>query len=294
MKIEPGIYLQKNAPRIKQFRKGRRKKIKPVIVLHTAESVSDTVGEDTKAEAVARFVRTRTTYGSYHLIGDRDSIIQLVSFSDEAFHDGTGSNSWSIGISLAMKSADWTKKSFPVDQYLNSMVQMAGVASDWLERNGYGEVKAKRLTKAQSNLADANGFISHGDRDPSRRSDPGVAFPWANFLDMYSKGREISFVETSFKKNIQKAIGVTADGIIGPKSMSALSSHVIGDRSRFEEKVGDFIVNDKKLVAVIQKELGLKADGIVGTDTDWAILQRFNKRGLLTTQGILEMIKDSE
>ena len=31
------------------------------------------------------------------------------------------------------------------------------------------------------------GFISHGERDPGRRSDPGAGFPWDEFLERFAE-----------------------------------------------------------------------------------------------------------
>lgn len=181
------IYLEDHPPARRQYREGRRAPIKPVIVVHTAESGTDPKGADPKAEAVAKFIRNRTSPGSYHLIGDSDSIIQLVAFGNEAFHDATGSNRWSIGISLAMNAADWpTLTSERRDQLIWTAVDMAVTAAKWLVANGHDAPAARRLmTKTESDRADASGFIGHGDRDPTRRTDPGVAFPWTAFLDRY-------------------------------------------------------------------------------------------------------------
>ncbi|MEL6983709.1 MAG: N-acetylmuramoyl-L-alanine amidase, partial [Actinomycetota bacterium] len=106
--VRDGIYLEDNPPARSQFRVGRRDPVKSVIVVHTAESGTDLSGPDAKAEGVASFIRGRSDAGSYHLIGDSDSIIQLIRFDNEAFHDRTGSNRWAIGISLAMNAADWS------------------------------------------------------------------------------------------------------------------------------------------------------------------------------------------
>ena len=74
----------------------RRARPSGVTVLHTAENVIDLVGPDTGAEAVAAFIRTRTTPGSYHDLVDRDSALQLVPYGAEAYQDGTGSNPYAL------------------------------------------------------------------------------------------------------------------------------------------------------------------------------------------------------
>lgn len=185
--VRDGIYLEGNAPARSQFRVGRRDPVKPVIVVHTAESGTDRSGPDPKAEAVASFIQRRSDPGSYHLIGDADSIIQLIRFDNEAFHDHTGSNRWSIGISLAMNAADWgTIPAARRDELIGTAGQMAAIAARWLQDRGLEPPAPQLLTKAESDRPDASGFISHARRDPGRRSDPGAGFPWPLFFTAYA------------------------------------------------------------------------------------------------------------
>lgn len=184
--VTPGIYLQLNPPTMTQFR-GRKSSVRPVIVVHTAESGGTAGPPDSRAEGTAHSIQTRTTYGAYHLIGDTDSIIQLVSFNEAAFHDRTGSNEWSIGISLAMQAASWP--SLPWEeraQLVSVAAQMAAMAAEWFDSQGVGKPAAIVLSREQSEASTASGFISHGARDPTRRTDPGADFPWAEFLVAYS------------------------------------------------------------------------------------------------------------
>lgn len=184
--VAPGIYLEENRPARSQFRAKRRSPIRSVIVVHTAESGTDFVGVDQKAENVARFIRDRKDPGSYHLIGDADSIIQLVRFDAEAYQDGTGSNRWAIGISLAVNAADWPKMTAARRlQFVDTAAQMAAIAARWLQSQGLPAPHAVQLSRADSDRPDACGFISHGRRDPTRRSDPGPGFPWDRFFERY-------------------------------------------------------------------------------------------------------------
>lgn len=186
--VRPGIYLEDNPPARSQYRVGRRSKLRPVIVVHTAESGTDPVGPDPKAENVAKFIRNRSTAGSYHSVGDADSIIDLVRFDNEAFQDGTGSNRWAIGISLAMNADDWPHLTPERrSQLTDTAVLMAVRAARHLAVRGLPMPAPKLLTKAESERADASGFISHARRDPSRRSDPGAGFPWAEFFTRYAQ-----------------------------------------------------------------------------------------------------------
>lgn len=185
--VTPGIYLEQNPPAKTQFR-ARRSTVRPVIVVHTAETAGTASSPDPRAENTASFISRRTTFGSYHLIGDTDSIIQLVQFKNAAFQDGTGSNEWAIGISVAMKAADWPFLSVASrERHVATAAQMAAMAANWFRSQGVGIPVAILLTKEQSDQPSASGFISHARRDPSRRSDPGADFPWADFFSEYQK-----------------------------------------------------------------------------------------------------------
>jgi len=176
------IYLIDHPPAIRQFRCPRRATPSGVVVVHTAESTPDQVAPDIGAENVAAFIARRTTYGSYHHIVDSDSRIQLVPFDCEAFHDATGSNPHSYGVSAATQAAKWSSMS--ATWRIATVRNMARAAADyavWVKTKHGVVIPAKRVTRAQSE-ARQPGFISHAERDPARRTDPGADFPWAQFL----------------------------------------------------------------------------------------------------------------
>ncbi|WP_181312455.1 peptidoglycan recognition protein family protein [Nocardioides campestrisoli] len=180
-------YLEQHPPRQTQFRRPRRGVPSGVIVVHTAESVMDTVGPDTGAENVAAFIANRSDYGSYHTLVDSDSIVRLVPYDAEAYGDGTGSNTHAIHISFACSAADWPRMSKARrDAFIRNGAAAAAHAARWLEDDRDIRVPARRITRGQSESR-VPGFISHGERDPGRRSDPGAAFPWDAFLDQYDE-----------------------------------------------------------------------------------------------------------
>lgn len=180
-----GAYLVDHPPRRRQFR-ARTRKPTGCIVMHTAESVMDYVGEDTGAEAVAAFIRNRTDPGSYHVLGDSDSRIRLVPFRDAAYGDGTGSNEFAIHVSAACRTTDWARMSKTRRAgFIDQLARGAASAAKWLKREHGITVPAKRITRAQSD-AGAAGFITHGERDPGRRTDPGADFPWDEFLERFA------------------------------------------------------------------------------------------------------------
>lgn len=179
-------YLDTNKPRRAQFREPRRAKPTGCVEIHTAESVMDTVGPDTGAESVAKFIQGRNDPGSYHRLVDSDSIVSLVRFGCEAYGDGTGSNPWAIHISAACRTTDWEKMSKERrTNFIANLAKAANEARIWLKRTHGVDLPARRISKAQSDKGVA-GFLGHGDRDPGRRTDPGADFPWGEFMAAYT------------------------------------------------------------------------------------------------------------
>jgi hypothetical protein len=178
-------YLDDNPPVRSQFRLPRRTDPSGVIVAHTAENMPDFVAFDGGAEAVANFIRNRTDPGSYHELCDSDSAINLVRYDAEAYHDATGSNPHSFGVSAATRADVWP---LAPEEWRNGCIRnMAARSANYARwcRTHYGIViPARRITRAESE-ARVPGFISHAERDPERRTDPGRWFPWDQFLGDY-------------------------------------------------------------------------------------------------------------
>lgn len=179
-------WLDTNPPARAQFRRPRRDRPSGVMVIHTAENAPDFVAFDGGAEAVAGFIRGRSDAGSYHDLVDSDSGIQLVAYDCEAFHDGTGSNRHSWGGSIATRADVWplAPKAWR-DGAIDQLARAAARYASWLAANHGITVPARRITRAQSETG-VPGFISHAERDPARRTDPGEGFPWQQFLDRYA------------------------------------------------------------------------------------------------------------
>lgn len=149
-----------------------------VIAVHTAESFLDLIGVDTGAENVARFQSQTERPSSYHRIADSDSIVMCLP--DEAVAFGVGNfNSPTLHISLAMRAADWSdeKKAKAAEP---TLLNAAKVCQEWVQRY---KIPLRWLTRVEA-LAGQSGFVKHGIMDPERRSDPGVRFPAARFLDL--------------------------------------------------------------------------------------------------------------
>ena len=176
-----GAYLIDNPPVRSQF-STRTRRPTGLIVIHTAESVIDNVGPDTGAESVANFIRTRNSPGSYHDLVDSDSIINLVPYHLAAYQDGTGSNPFALSISFACRTTDWnTMGASKRAAFICNGAEAFRRQRDWLFSKGYPVAKDRRISKLQSDNSVA-GCISHGERDPGRRTDPGADFPWDEFF----------------------------------------------------------------------------------------------------------------
>lgn len=179
-------YLIDNPPRVRQFRRPRSQQPSGVIVVHTAESFPDETAPDTGAENVARFIRDRTTPGSYHDLADSDSIVFLVPYDAEAFGDGTGSNPHAYHVSAATQAHKWDQLDDGwVDDCVRNMAKASARYARWLKARRGITIPARRITRAQSD-ARMPGFISHAERDPNRRTDPGAGFPWTKYLNYYA------------------------------------------------------------------------------------------------------------
>jgi hypothetical protein len=199
-------YLIEHPPAQRQFRE-RGRKPTGLIVIHTAESIPDWVDADAGAEGVARFIQGRSDFGSYHLLVDSDSIILLVPLDLQAYGDGTGSNPFAVHVSAATQADKWPKA--PEEwrrETVKNMAEAAARAARWLDLEHNVTVPMRRVTKAQSDQGQA-GFISHAERDPARRSDPGKDFPWDLFLREFGAAMSPA-VPTP---NITDALNATGD-----------------------------------------------------------------------------------
>lgn len=178
-------WLDDHPPASSQFRRPRREQPSGVIVVHTAENTPDFVAFDGGAEAVANFIRTRTDPGSYHDLVDSDSCINLVGYDAEAYHDATGSNRHSYGLSVATRADVWP---WAPKVWRDGAVHQAAAAAAryafWLHARRGITIPARRINRAESEMR-VPGFISHAERDPARRHDPGAGFPWPQFLAHY-------------------------------------------------------------------------------------------------------------
>lgn len=180
-------YLRLHPPATPQYRSPRRNTVTGAIVVHTAENTPDYVAYDGGAEAVARYIRGRSTPGSYHDLVDSDSRVHLIDYGDEAFHEATGGNRWSLGLSIATRADVWP---LAPQGWRDGAIEQAAQAATEMARYvaaRTGRVPPARRISATDYRAGAAGFVSHGELDPGRRHDPGSGFPWGQFLGRYAE-----------------------------------------------------------------------------------------------------------
>lgn len=275
-----GSYLLDHPPARRQFYLPRRATCSGVVVLHSAENVPDLNPPDDGAETVARYISTRTSVGSYHRTCDADSIVDVLPWWAEAFHDGTGTNRHSVGISGAFKAHQLpTLPSWWVHGTVTNMARAAAEYAAWLHDVDGITIPARRITPGQAR-ARVPGFVTHGELDPERRSDPGFHFPHGLFLHLYaefSAGHAPSYPppaasgEVERTKELQRLLHVAADGVIGPMTTKAMRANMIGWRR-------DLAGNRRPdLVSWLQRQgrrkgYPLDVDGLVGPEVNHLIV----------------------
>lgn len=141
------------------------------ITFHSAENDTDLVGVDKGAEAVARYLTNRYSYGSYHDLTDRDSHIPLAPIEFETWHS-VPTNNWATGISmaLAVEDLDNMGKANRV-AYFRRAAEAAKIQIDEFNEKGISVPIDRFLTREEA-LNQEPGITTHSRTDPDRRSDP--------------------------------------------------------------------------------------------------------------------------
>lgn len=149
-----------------------------LIAVHTAESLPDFKGPDTSGEALAKYASTTTRSVSWHSTVDADGVVPMIPDSYVGFHV-VGYNTCSVGVEIATQAGKWVElaQAYP-DWYRGIMGQAANQVAWWAKTY---DIPAKRITKEAAD-AGVRGIVAHADLDPKRRTDPGKAFAWSQFL----------------------------------------------------------------------------------------------------------------
>lgn len=183
------VYLEDHPNKTKkQYKFPRSSHVTGAIVLHDAEcNPQFKLNADGAAESVAKFISTRSDTGSYHSIVDSDSICRVCRYEWEAYHEGTGGNRWSLGLSFACRTNTWDiAPVWWIDAILSNGAQEAYNMAVWVRSTTGVIVPAERIS-AEDYRSGRPGFVSHAELDPTRRSDPGKTFPWMIFLDKFRR-----------------------------------------------------------------------------------------------------------
>lgn len=155
-------------------RQHRRDRFSGGIVVHTAEVPPDYVPPDRGAEATGDYFTGSTRPASYHSIADSDSIVRFLPFDHEAYHDATGGNRWSVGVSMGTQAHTWgTDLAHDERMLRNGAAAAAEAALYWASlAPGRDPRSAARWITTAQYRAHLPGLVEHGELDPSRRSDP--------------------------------------------------------------------------------------------------------------------------
>lgn len=265
------MFLLENPPRIEQFKVKRRNGRTPsgTIVVHCSESPWKR-----GAHWLARFIRDRTTYGSYHDVCDWADVVRMMPYSYEAFGSGPVNN-FSYHVCGAFSVKEWN--GIPADTRNNYIKNMAKASADyakWLEKNYGIRVPGKLISRAEA-LAGKPGFIGHGMVEPTRRSDPGKDFPWSDFLAEYNRlmGNDIPKPQTGGKAWPHIALPVA-------------DKHTTASHNAWVKLLSDIGYTDSSLTKNIQQWLAKKnlyrgrIDGVFGSMTVRALQSFLKGKGL--------------
>ena len=144
------------------------------IVVHTAEVPPDYVAPDFGAERTADYFTGSTRPASYHRIADSDSIVPFLPLDHEAYHDATGGNRWSVGVSMGTQAHTWGTNLEHDELVLRNAARAIAEAARYWASLAPGRdplAVARWITPAQYRAKEP-GLVEHGQLDPSRRSDP--------------------------------------------------------------------------------------------------------------------------
>lgn len=105
-------------------------------------------------------------------------------------------------------------------------------------------------------------------------------------------------LETSTKE-LQEAIGVVADGDIGPITLAAFNKNWVGNKDRFDKSFAGKFTNNFTVVKWIQTRISeqggpqIIADGLMGPATDDAITSHLGRGGIVAAESFRRLLEES-
>lgn len=233
-------YLLDNPPASSQFYPSRKNGWQGGIVIHTTEGVG---GYDS-AENTAAYISRRSNPGSYHVITDLNGAVWLMPITYTAYGvAASGYNSTCVMVALAARSADLDLGNGYTPTEIDFMAK--AIVDAWSE-GGFDPMAG--LQFIGENVKNGQGLAHHGDVQPADRSDAWSRSPQRGEFDAYLLQRIAAHAGNSAPpappvfvppappqssswrvgssgdkvRQIQQIVGVSADGVFGPKTESAV------------------------------------------------------------------------
>jgi peptidoglycan hydrolase-like protein with peptidoglycan-binding domain len=233
-------YLLDNPPASPQFYPSRKTEWKGGIVIHTTEGVG---GYDS-AENTAAYISRRSNAGSYHVITDLNGAVWLMPITYTAYGvAASGYNSTCVMVALAARSADLDLGNGYTPTEIDFMAK--AIVDAWNE-GGFDPMAG--LQFIGENVKNGQGLAHHGDVQPADRSDAWSRSPQRGEFDAYLLQRIAAHAGNSAPpappvfvppappesavwrvgssgdkvRQIQQIVGVSADGVFGPKTEAAV------------------------------------------------------------------------
>lgn len=174
-------------------------------VMHVTTSLPDFKPPDVGAENAVKYGATTDRQVSWHFTVDSDSIIYTLPIAWTGFHV-RDYNSISVGLEIAT-TTNWVNT--PLDWRLKVLENVAQVMA--LMKHVAG-IPLVFIGRAQVDAGNA-GWTSHSELDPTRRTDPGVSFPWSHVIKRAEEIYTAEFGQPWYAQYVQKALD---RGIISP------------------------------------------------------------------------------
>ncbi len=213
------------------------------------------------ARSSADWLKNPKAKASAHVVvGKQGEIIQLVPFNIVAQHAGpstwkgrSGLNQYSIGIEIdnagvLTQAPDgfytYFKKKIESENVVLAKHKLDDEVKGW---EAYTEVQIQRVEEICLALKDAYGIgdiVGHDDIAPTRKRDPGPAYPMVKLQNSVLFGRDVDLPDEIEEIDIEPAIVVAEN--LNIRSRPALSSPTVssplsrGTRVTIQKKQGEW------------------------------------------------------